>query len=911
MRDNRIRIVFVLAGWAALAPSTRAQAQVPESRGAVQEAPGLAVLIERLGDDDYLIREEATRAIIAAGPEHADRLRARLADEPDAEIRYRLRYILDNIVPPVRAVLLVRASDDLALEPGTLITHVNTRRVRDVVELRRRLADLPAGAQLRVTGPAGPHEVGPVTNGQLVELCDYHAPRGETVASALRLYAHGLVEQAYETLRGLGEPIPRNELSAPLHARIAYVAGDAATARNLLEDLAYSTDRAMLGRDWGTPSAFDLMAPGKAPFHLEWWLFTTGGFSTDFDPDLRVQRVLVPANRFVDALHGAASLWWTRYRHALGDRESTRIAGNMLAVSGWMLSDLELLSECLRLVEPRSAILRRSSSQVRKWIRVRTDAWLPFFQGDARGALDSLYEDARDVLQRPRRELMLIRNPRVAAAVAFFLYQFPQDPRVQEMLRIVNHPGQIGLIEYVDWMIYSASERNHARLREDLAAILPTLSDADAAPLARAVALLEYVREQPDDEVYAAARHRLDLSPEPQMRRIWLALVDALRHLSSDRVEAARDALAKFADEPPAKALWHTIQFRLDPPPGAADRPILRAARLAVPVGNQPGVWLILARDRRLMRYDAAGGTLEALDRPTPTWFPGPQTWPWIGREESTGRVWVYGRRRVLELENDEQPLRLNIRTADIPAFDRYAGPFFSTLAEVTAAVPLAEGERGEYRTGEVRAHAEYTTDPDLPEVGMVQAIPNRPEVFQIALRGGPHLLVDTTTRQTWTSHWIAQQLGLDAPPTFFARGLPGREQDGSRTVFLMSDQGLLRFDLATARLERLALPGDEPFPALVPESAPYERRDPRWVYCARLPQDGGGVYRVRVADGAAEAVDMINEALPAGYYRVRSRAALRQEIDETFARSGIPPLEEFVSGAVDTVSKWNRERKP
>ncbi len=69
-----------------------------------------------------------------------------------------------------------------------------------------------------------------------------------------------------------------------------------------------------------------------------------------------------------------------------------------------------------------------------------------------------------------------------------------------------------------------------------------------------------------------------------------------------------------------------------------------------MPIGRLRNQWLVLARDRRLLRFDAEQSLLTPLEKPTPSWFPGPLNWPWIGREESTGRVWVYGRGRVLEL---------------------------------------------------------------------------------------------------------------------------------------------------------------------------------------------------------------------------------------------------------------------
>src|SRR5439155_5853126 len=108
---------------------------------------------------------------------------------------------------------------------------------------------------------------------------------------------------------------------------------------------------------------------------------------------------------------------------------------------------------------------------------------------------------------------------------------------------------------------------------------------------------------------------------------------------------------------------------------------------------------------------------------------------------------------------------------------------------------------------------------------------------------------LDVTTGKAWSSQWIALQLGLPTPPIFFAQALWPEEGDAPVAI-LMTDQGLMRFDVAHETVTRIAitLPGEEPYPRLIPESTPYERHDPRFVYCARLPEDGGGVYRLIVA---------------------------------------------------------------
>ncbi|MFQ5805632.1 MAG: hypothetical protein ACE5I3_04190 [Phycisphaerae bacterium] len=943
-----------------LAPAPALLALVQETSGTQtsRDPDAIEKLLDGLGDEQYIRREQATRQLFARGPEIAPRLRARLARETDPEIQHRLRYILENIVPPQQAALLVRTAAETDLQPGMVITHANSRRVRNQAELRQQFVGAPQGLVLRVRGPFGPQEIGPVEMKQLTELCDYVAPRGEVLARAVRLYATGLAEEAYRALHELTEPIAENELSEPLRARIAYTAGDGATAFGLMAGHAESV-RAT-GTDWSSPSDLDLRGPGKAPFHMEWVVATRAGpdfYATNNDPDLRVQRILLPAHRFADALKHAARYWWQRFRGELaGDDDFNRVAGNQLAVAAWMLYGMDLRSECCRLIEPRSVILRRSPRGTRKWIRVETEAWLPFLAGDAEAALDVFYEDALEVLRHPpgpADSSVLTRNPRVAARVAFFLYQARErsarrpaatveerparrpaatlEERIEDGLRAVSHHTHPALPDYLDWMLYALQERTNDVIRRDLQAALPQLPDEKVLPYARAVALLEYVQRKPDQEVLRTARRRVLNSAgtetgryESEQRDVSLAIVDALLDLAAGRPNEARRRLAtkngrhgdrplrKFRERVQTAALWHTAAFVSSPPASAANHALLRQAALAVPMGLEREHWLILSRDRRLMRFDAPASLLTALPKPTPSWFPNPLTWPWIGREESSGRTWVYCRRRVIEIDRagNADGLRLNLRTEDIPAFDRYVGPRFSQFAEAVAAVELQPGENSEFLRCEIKAHSEYCADPDLQEIGMIQSLRQAPQVVHVALRGGPHLLIDTASGRSWTSLWIQDQLGLETPPEFFAQALWEPAADGSPVVMLMSDQGLIRFELGAEQLTRIALPGSDPYPPLVPESTPYVRRDPRYVYCARLPEDGGQVFRVTLADGSAEEVDMVNEALPAHYYDVRLRAEIRAALNRSFKEARLPDVEAFIADAAETVTRWAQEQQ-
>lgn len=920
MSGAHVRVIVLLAAvvaWAAHAGGQTPTAPPPTSQpGAVDDA-ALEALLTELGDADYLVREAATFRLMQMGTPVGAALRARLQTEPDEEVCFRLHLILENLRPPDRAALVVRADIGGRLRPGDVITHVNNQRVRAAEELGTRMTAARAACTLRVRGASGPRAVGPLAADELPVLCNYRAPRGEIMARLLRLYDTGYAERAYELLQTLDGPVAEDELSPLLHAVLAYTAGDGATALRLLADCPDACQPWSAAYAWRSPSALDLSGPGKAPFHLEWLLWTAPGLpvtGAGSDPDTAVQRVLVPASRFQDALLPMATLWWLRYRETLGAQSDVdRVGGNMLAVAAWMLAEMDLLSECLRLVEPRSEILRRSPQGVRKWLRIRTDAWLALVRGDARGALDGFYEDARAILRVPGpRRLVHIQNPQVAAAAAFFLYQFPQDERVEEMYELVNQREHPVLGDYARWMLLALRAENFDLIHKHLVGMLANASDADAGELAWTVALLEYVGGTPDRAVLDAVRERLADAGNAAEQATRLALIDALEYLAAGRLGLARQALDRAGDAPGAGVLRATIEFRAAESARADGQPAWGAPLLAVPIGTDRSEWLLLTREWRLMRLRLASGELTPVDNPTPNWLPGPLNWPWLGREPATGRVWAYGRRRVAEVcGGEESAVALNVRTEDITGFDRYVGPVFSTLSQAIAAVPAGTGERSEFWCEDLRAAREYFADPGLPELGLIRVLPGDERMVHVAFRGGPHLLVDASAGKCWSSVWIAEQLGLERPPGFLAQAARAGGDDASPIVFLLSDAGLLRFDVGPEKVARVALPGDDAYPAVVPESCPYERRDPRWVYCARLPEDGGQVFRVTVADNHVATPDMINEALSRDYYAIQSRAVLRARIDAAFMHAGLPPLRKFVADVEETVSRYAEEDRP
>jgi hypothetical protein len=889
------------------------------------QAPDVNVLAEQLGNDDYRVREDATRQLLLLGPDVIPALEARLEDEADPEARFRLRFVLENVRPPQNAVLVIRPDyGGSGLWAGDVITHVNNVRVRSRAELLRRLGSLHTGAMLRVRRAAGPFETLLKAGGGLPVLCDYRAPEGEVIASALRLYDDGYAERAYDLLCDLEPRAPESELPALLYAIMAYTAGDAKTAYQIMAEHPDACKPVSVANSWTSMSALDLAGPKLAPYHVEWKLWTEAALSdARFDRDVPMQRVLIPAGRFTDALIGEAGTWWKANRPELGQHpDNDQVGGNRLAVTAWMLSELDLVSEAMRLVEPRSIILRRSPQGVRKWVRVRTDAWLPFAAGDARAALDGFYEDARAILQPPGPPAdRVVQNPQIAAQVAFFLYQFPTDERVSEMLTVVNQPDYAPLSSYAHWMLYALRAENLDLERQHMLAMLPNARDSQAGEFALAAALLEYVRQRPDPEVIAAARTRLADAPDSSDKHTLAALIEALEHLAAGKAEAAGKALSMAGDQPGVPVLRSTAEFlaaiTATPPLDVRLQQPILAARL----GADGGKWLVLTRARQFVRCDLATGDSAPISISNPNWFPGPLNWPWVGREESSGRVCIYGLRRVTELTGSgDSGVRLNIRTEDIPAFDRYLRRDFSALAELVAEARLQGDETGELWREDLQSGQEYFADPDLPEIGFIRALPPERRIVQVAFRGGATLLIDVTGGRSWSSQRIADELGLKTPPRFLAQTVGASTEDSADAehgrsdgpvLYLFSDAGLLRLDSSKGQVRRIDLPGPEPHPVLIPESCPYERRDPCWVYCARLPEAGGQVYRLSVSDDHVEMLDMVNEAVPREYYLMQTRAELRRKADELLARAGMPGLREFVRDTEQLLAKYAEVDRP
>ncbi len=909
----RVRVTRLVCCSAVLVAAAAAQTPAP----ATAAAPDIAKWVEQLGAADYAARQSASRELLAIGPAAAAQLERAAAETSDPEIRRRLAEILENMQPPQFAALVCRAAAESGLVCGDVITHVAGRRILNVADLRQRLRSevSPVGAVLRVRRAGGPVDVGPLGVELLDEVVDYAIPHGPVIAHALGDYAAGHAERAYARLAPLASSVPEAELPGRVLARIAYVAGDAAAAQTALQRY---TDPGELGDcatgDWLTPSVLDLALPGPAPFDLEWRLCELGtppAFQRSSDPDLRVQRVLIPARRYREALLAAASIWWGNFRGRTDfEEESERsAAGNQLAVVAWMLHELGLRSESTRLIEPRSVLLRRSPVGARKWVRVDTDAWLDFFAGRAAEAADGFYDDAMDVLLHPAKPLdpsVLVRNPQVAARVSFFLY-FSNDRRSTETTAALLEPAHPYLAEYLRWMLHAVHEKNAELVRADLLRALPHLPESLAPEFAAAAARLEYLRPEADPAVWTALRERARSDPARS------AHVQSLAALRSANWAEAEQALAALpADEPGAAALAATMRLRRSLPADAPEA--LRDARLAVPLFADDRAWLILAPDLRIHRY-TPGSDLQALAPPGEDWRPQPLTWPWISSATRDGRALLYAPRRVVQLSADgSTDVAVNLAADEIPAFERLAAPFWDELRAAAAELPSPRGFDGEFLPTEVQANSQYTNDPRSPEIALIETLSDDARLVHVALRGPAHLLIDRNSGRTFSSGFIAQQLQLGAALTLQPRALPALSADAPPVLLLLTDKGLIRADLAAGDFSRLPVPGDEPFPALTTEATPYERRDPRYVYFARMPSEsaaeaqGAPVFRLGTDTGAIQPLDLVNWSLPEPHYRLRRRGELRLLLSRQLLDRGLVELQEFVADAARVVAAPQKE---
>lgn len=881
--------------------------------------------VEQLAAEVHHDREAAMVALLSLGPEIRSEIEVALRQADDPEVRRRLRYVLEHVSPPQSGLIVLNTTKASVIRPGDIITHIDGRKVSSETNLNQ-IGIMQREVTLQLWSSSGPRTVRVTDLNHVRSTLNYERATGDQLAGMIRDYAQGFPERAAEQLESNPSLRRSQQLSQEFRIVLDFANGRRNTAlQPILDDSNISrtwirpSEQRQFNRPgtiWDLPAPIDLKSPIETPFQLEWELWQNAGPQASVfrsDPDVRVQRVLVPANRHLDALVSCAAIWWNNYQgrdlFTIPQSESINKAGNMLAVVSWMAWELDLLSECSRLIEPRSRVLRRlvratNGPPIKKWLRVHTDAWLPYLQGDPKAALDMYYDEALRILEhplQPNNPAVLTQNPAVAGVMAYFLYQFPTDERVQPTLKIVNHPHQSARLDYAWWMCLALRAGNYETIRTHLGQLTPNLPTQSVPRFARGMALLEYIADNPTPETFATASELVTQHAPIESRAALRAEVQTLRHLSADDLEAAAESIKAAADSTGGPVLKETIAFREwlgnAPLNTLSDRP----PRLAVPADPNRDTWLIVTENRQMMRYDRVQDQLQPLTDVPGNWFPGVLTWPWIGFEESTGRTWAYAPRAVYELGNSDRPVRVSLETDQIAEFDRAVRPIFSTFAKALASGRVLDTRDGEYLIEDVSTQIAPIASPAWPEISELRVLPEDKRLTHLATRNGVHCLINKESATAWTNLDITESLRLE----YLEWLMPVAARDANTPIaYLMTNVGLIELDTAKNTLARRTLPDLPEDTGVVAEYLPYERHDPRYVYFALGPENGGDLYRLNRESDEITKLQTQNFGYSRSFYRQRSRAWIRDEIDRRLEERGVPNLAEFTRIA-------DRETKP
>lgn len=879
-------------------------------------------LIEQLGDEDYRLREAATSALLGRGAAIRTDLQAALKQCGDPEVRRRLHYIIEHVTPPRSGMIVLNVPSDELLTAGDIITHINDRRIPDDGDLSLIANPDEQDLVVQLWTPAGPEQTRLKFLSNLRAAVKYEPKTGAILSEIIRDFANGYPERARQKL--INSPILTwsQQPSDRFRALLDFTVGihnsaierwadtpqkAAALVRPTRQFNVFTTSTI-----WDSPAPIDLSIPHSAPFQLQWDLWSRAGQQPSVnssDPDLRVQRVLVPANRHIDALVRCAGIWWSQYRHNLPSEPSIRTqAGNMLAVVSWMAYELDLLSECSHLIEPRSRYLRLSSRDINKWLRVHTDAWLPYLQADSQGALDMFYEDALRILEHPLQPndpAVLTQNPTVAGRLAYFLYQFPGDARLRPTLEAVNHPHQSARVDYAWWMCHALRAGNFNVIREHLAALAPNLPSEVVPRYARGMALLEYIADNPTPAAFANAAELIAQHAEPESRAALLAEVQTLSHLTAGEIERATETMEQAAKSPGGAILRETVAFRrwlaTAPLNTLSDRPPL----IAVPADPNFDNWVVMTSSRQLMRYDGNTDQLTPITDNSSDWFPGVLNWPWLGFEPESGRVWAYTRNSLHEINAASNAIQASLPPDQFVEFDQAIRPVFSAFAHALAAGRPLEARDGQYLSSDINIPDAPVSLPSRPDVCELIHLPGDERIVHLATRNGVHLLINTVSKHAWQQQDFAQAIGVDG----FQWIMPLAARDSESPIaYLLTDHGLIELNLDSGQIKHRELPDLAADTPVVAEHLPYTRREPRYIYFATAPEAGAAMYRLDRESDTIAKLETQHFGQQRSFYRQRSRSWIRDEIDRRLAAEGIPSLIEFIETTEQLTELFDQE---
>jgi hypothetical protein len=125
-------------------------------------ASDISTWIENLGAEDWSLREEAARKLLDAGPDAIDALRSSLQD-PDPEVRARVKEMLSLLAPPILIVDVVRVgnlsdSSQLSARQEVVATAVRFTR-SDLVQTSVTSTSEERRIQVEVRGSEAPYSV--------------------------------------------------------------------------------------------------------------------------------------------------------------------------------------------------------------------------------------------------------------------------------------------------------------------------------------------------------------------------------------------------------------------------------------------------------------------------------------------------------------------------------------------------------------------------------------------------------------------------------------------------------------------------------------------------------------------------------------------------------------------------------
>jgi hypothetical protein len=148
---------------------------------------------------------------------------------------------------------------------------------------------------------------------------------------------------------------------------------------------------------------------------------------------------------------------------------------------------------------------------------------------------------------------------------------------------------------------------------------------------------------------------------------------------------------------------------------------------------------------------------------------------------------------------------------------------------------------------------------------------------------GGKHPGASSAPWLVDINELIAKKTGRSA--IIYSHRGTRESRQAAKFHYLFTDQGLFKYDLATAAVTAIALP-DRAAPGAVVMLSDGERSQ-EFVRFGLLPADGGATYRLNLKAGSVEPEGCINESMPPVYWQSRSEEQNRAAVAEALQAAG------------------------